>query len=69
MLVYGRQEGDSLESVQAVPMTLAGRADGEYLYEASFGFQESGTIVYGVRVRPARAGLPNPFALHLAKWA
>jgi starch phosphorylase len=68
-LVYGSEENGRFTTTQTVPMTLAGGIDGEYRYEASFDFPESGTIGYAVRVRPQRDSLPNPFALHLVKWA
>jgi glycogen phosphorylase len=68
-VVYGQGDGDHLKSARPVPMVLAGGANGEYRYEVTFGFPESGAIAYGVRVRPDHAHIPNPFALHLVKWA
>jgi starch phosphorylase len=68
-IVYGQAKGDSLENATAVPLVLAGGANGEYRYEVTVGFPESGAISYGVRVRPDHALLPNPFGLHLVKWA
>jgi glycogen phosphorylase len=68
-MVYGRGDGDNLKSARPVPMTLAGGAGGEYRYEVTFAFPESGAIAYGVRVRPDHAHIPNPFALYLVKWA
>jgi starch phosphorylase len=68
-VVYGAAAGEGLQGAQSVPMALAGGSHGEHRYEVTFAFPESGTIAYGVRVRPDHAHLPNPFALYLVKWA
>ena len=68
-MVYGQSTGDGLSSAWPVPMALAGGMDGEYRYEVTFAFPESGAIAYGVRVRPDHPDMPNPFASYLVKWA
>ncbi|MCX7707672.1 MAG: alpha-glucan family phosphorylase, partial [Anaerolineae bacterium] len=68
-LVFGRPGGDGLLDATVVPMTRVGGGDGEFRYEGAFDASESGTFVYGVRVRPNHALLPNPHALALVKWA
>ncbi len=68
-LVFGRPGSDGLLDATVVPMQRVGGGDGELRYEATFDATESGTFVYGVRVRPAHPLLPNPFAVALVKWA
>jgi glycogen phosphorylase len=68
-MVYGQSAGEGLSSAQAVPMALAGGMDGEYRYEVSLAFPESGAIAYGVRIRPDHPYIPDPFALNLVQWA
>ncbi len=65
----GPARDGGLQSVAVVPMTMTGSRDGVFRYEANCTFEESGTFGCGVRVRPDHANLPNPFALHLVKWA
>jgi len=68
-LVYGRERAGQLLDATAVPMRLIGDADGKYQYEGALVLPESGAFTYGVRVRPAHANLPNPFAMYLVRWA
>ncbi|MCX6032882.1 MAG: alpha-glucan family phosphorylase [Chloroflexi bacterium] len=68
-LVYGRPSDGDLRDATVLPMALVSRGDGEYRYAVAFDASESGDFVYGVRVRPAHADLPNPFAMGLVKWA
>lgn len=68
-LVFGRPGGDGLLDATVVPMRRIGGDDGEFRYEATLDASESGTFVYGVRVRPTHPLLPNPHALALVKWA
>jgi hypothetical protein len=68
-VVYGQDAGNGLGSARHVPMTQVGDGDGECRYEATFAFLESGPMAYGVRARPDHPDIPNPFALHLVKWA
>ncbi len=68
-LVFGRPGGDDLADATVIPMQRVGGSEGELRYEAAFDAAESGTFVYGVRVRPTHPLLPNPHALGLIKWA
>ncbi|PKO23376.1 MAG: alpha-glucan phosphorylase [Chloroflexi bacterium HGW-Chloroflexi-1] len=68
-LVYGLEREGELRSATVVPMRLVGNADGKYQYEVALVLPESGAFVYGVRVRPDHANLPNPFAMYLVRWA
>lgn len=60
--------GRAVEAI-ALPMQLAGGANGFYRYETTFDVPESGQFAYGVRARPQHVDLPNPFAVHLITWA
>ncbi len=73
-LVFGHMADDDLTDATVIPMRLVagagGGANGGVLdYVVSFNSPESGTFTYGVRVRPHHPDLPNPFAMHLVKWA
>lgn len=68
-LVYGRQRDGDLSSVTVVPMQLVGSDGDEFWYRIACAFAESGTLAYGVRVRPDHPDLPSPFALGLVCWA
>ena len=68
-LVYGRPSDGDLRDATVLPMALTSRGDGERRYTGALDASESGDFIYGVRVRPHHADLPNPFALGLVKWA
>jgi starch phosphorylase len=67
--VCARQQSDDLANATILPMKLVGSEGTEYHYEAVCPFRESGSLVYGVRVRPNHPYLPGPFALGLVRWA
>ena len=69
-LVFGPMTDGDLRAATVVPMRLRSSASGSARqYVAMFDSTESGDFAYGVRVRPHHADLPNPFAMHLVKWA
>ena len=55
-LVYGPDGGGEPAGRQIVPMRMTGAQDGAVTYEAELGLIDSGTVTYGVRVRPQHPG-------------
>lgn len=73
-LVYGRRDGASgtdveLQDASVLPMTFVSGSDGEYHYRGDMTSPNSGSFVYGVRIRPYHADMPNAFALYRVQWA
>ena len=68
-LVYGHPNDGDLGDARLLPLNRTGSKDGEVLFQADFSLPDSGSFVYGVRVRPRHDGLPNPFPLPLVRWA
>ncbi len=68
-LVFGRGRDGDLDDAAVLPLHRVGGDGGEYHFEGELRSPESGMFVYGVRVRPQHALLPNPFAAYLVRWA
>jgi starch phosphorylase len=68
-LVSGRGGSDDLADVRVLPMHRDNGGGSQGRYTAELVPNSSGVFAYGVRVRPAHADLPNPFALNLVRWA
>ncbi len=69
-LVAGRDTNGAPSDVRIFPMERVGKVeDTLYRYAGRIQPDVSGSLVYGVRVVPAHAGLPQPYALGLARWA
>ena len=43
--------------------------DGAYRYSARLASENSGSLIYGVRVVPSHPGLAHPYGLGIARWA
>jgi starch phosphorylase len=69
-LVYGPEQDGVLAQTHLTPMRLIGQDGDVCTYAAELGPVGSGTVSYGVRVRPCySADLLIPFAIPLVKWA
>ncbi len=68
-LVCGRPAGEEMREVRAFPMHLEqSTPDGTAHFVGQLVAEESGHLVYGVRVFPYRSELPTKFELRLVKW-
>jgi glycogen phosphorylase len=69
-IVYGQQDDFSyLESPVAVPMQQSQHVDGAVHYQGAITPEDSGQITLGVRVRPNRPEMINPYEMGLNRWA
>jgi starch phosphorylase len=70
-LVAALDENGTLRALHSTAMKPDGRlgAGGERRYTAELTPSESGSLVYGVRVRPSHPALAHPFELGLVRWA
>lgn len=69
-LVAGRDEDGDVVDRRVIPMQqLAKTDDGLYRYRGQLQAESNGSLVYGVRIVPAHAGLAHPFEVGLARWA
>ena len=46
-----------------------GQRDGAYRYSARLASENSGSLIYGVRVVPSHSGLAHPYGLGIVRWA
>ncbi|RAQ95142.1 alpha-glucan phosphorylase [Thermogemmatispora tikiterensis] len=70
-LVYGESgDGEQVSNQRAIPMQYQHQEqDGSYRYEARFQPEESGSLVYGVRVLPNHPLLAGKHDMGLVRWA
>jgi len=69
-LVAGLDENGILRAPRAIAMQLVETSgSSESQYTAELVPEASGSLVYGVRVRPSHPGLAHPFELGLVRWA
>jgi starch phosphorylase len=70
-LVYGESgDGEQVSNQRAIAMQYRQREeDGSYRYEARFQPEESGSLVYGVRVLPNHPLLAGKHDMGLVRWA
>jgi starch phosphorylase len=69
-IVVGQQnEFNILENPQTIPMQKGQRMDGGIEYSGALTAEDSGQLTIGLRVRPTRPEIINPYELGLSRWA
>ena len=69
-IVYGEDRGGHFASPQAAAMTLVEKTGvGSYRYQGELVPQQTGALIYGVRILPHHPNMLNKHEMALVAWA